>query len=175
MMVLSTIPKYVLACESRELIEESGTLGHWRFVLTSSLEDECLDVNDFEPDTQGQRLQLLAVVRGLEAIQQPSEVTLLTKSRYVYRGIRWNLKQWIARDWYWERFGVKVLVKDHDLWRRVAHAISFHTVRISASRPEQLCSQSLPYPNTQNRMAATQNQVKQVARSGRFATRMAAG
>ena len=68
------------------------------------------------------------MVRGLEAIDRPARVTLLTGSRYVSRGIRRQLSQWREDNWQWERFGEFVPIRDHDLWQRVDHALQFHQV-----------------------------------------------
>jgi len=55
-------------------------------------------------------------------------VTLVTKSRYVSRGMKRGLADWRANSWHWERFGRVVPVRDHDLWRRVDRALHFHQV-----------------------------------------------
>lgn len=91
---------------------------------------------DAEPGARQSRLELLAVVRGLEALDQPSRVTLLTDSRYVSQGIRRSLSQWRARRWRWERFGKLVPIRDHDLWRRVDRALEFHDVECCAWHPD---------------------------------------
>ena len=89
-------------------------------------------VSDHEPSDCGERLELLAVVRGLEALDGPARVTLVTKSRYVSRGIRMGLTEWRANDWQWERFGRIVPVKDCDLWQRVDRTLLFHKVDCQA-------------------------------------------
>ena len=101
---------------------------HWRFVLRSVAGDESLAATDIEPGVDSGRLELLAVVRGLEALDQPSRVTLLTKSRYVSRGIRRGISQWRERRWHWERFGQLVPIRNQDLWRRVDRALRIHQV-----------------------------------------------
>ena len=85
-----------------------------------------LPATDCEPIACRERLELLALVRGLEAIDQPARVTLVTNSRYVNRGLKHGLAEWRADDWQWERFGQLVPVRDHDLWRRVDRALQFH-------------------------------------------------
>ncbi len=94
-------------------------------------------VADEETTACGERLELLAVVRGLEALDGPARVTLVTKSRYVSRGIRCGLTEWRANDWQWERFGRIVPVKDHDLWQRVDRALLFHKVDCQAWQFEE--------------------------------------
>jgi len=83
---------------------------------------------DSEPCDCGERLELLAVVRGLEALDGPAQVTLVTRSRYVSRGIKRGLAQWRENNWRWERFGRIVPVRDHDLWQRVDRALQFHQI-----------------------------------------------
>jgi ribonuclease HI len=102
--------------------------GDWRFVLEALDGSAKVEVADSEPDIRGERLELLAVVRGLEALDQPSKVTLVTPSRYVSRGISHGLSDWRQNDWQWERHGEMVPVKNRDLWQRVDRALEFHRV-----------------------------------------------
>lgn len=102
--------------------------GHWRFVLTQVGANSSLTAADIEAEACRERLELLAVVRGLEAIDQPARVTLVTGSRYVSRGLKRGLAEWRLNDWQWERFGQQVAVRDCDLWRRVDRALEFHKV-----------------------------------------------
>jgi ribonuclease HI len=106
--------------------DDSGP--HWKFVLQSVGGDVQLSADDSELNSRTSRLELLAVVRGLEAIDRPARVTLLTGSRYVSRGIRRQLSQWREDNWQWERFGEFVPIRDKDLWQRVDHALQFHQV-----------------------------------------------
>lgn len=102
--------------------------GNWRFVLQTP-DGRCqLEANDAEPETSGERLELLAIVRGLEALEQPSRVTLLTGSSSVSKGLRYGLEDWRSNDWQWERHGEMVPVKNSDLWQRIDRALQFHEV-----------------------------------------------
>jgi ribonuclease HI len=112
-------------------IGSDANAAHWRFVLQPVGSDVSLAVADVEEFARPSRLELLAVVRGLEALEQPSRVTLLTDSRYVIRGLRRGLNQWRERRWRWERFGRLVPIRDADLWRRVDRAMQFHDVDCS--------------------------------------------
>jgi len=102
--------------------------GCWRFVLQRVDGNGRIEVSECEPDVQGERLQLLSVVRGLEALEQPSRVTLVTHSRYVDRGIRSGISVWRDNHWQWERYGELTPVKNRDLWQRVDRAMRFHKV-----------------------------------------------
>jgi ribonuclease HI len=103
-----------------------ATQGNWRFVLSRIGAPERFAAAAAEPIACRERLELLAVVRGLEAIDEPARVTLVTNSRYVNRGLKRGLADWRASDWRWERFGQLVPVRDCDLWRRVDRALEFH-------------------------------------------------
>jgi len=102
----------------------------WAFEIRTVGGVSQLKVEDIEPDVAGERLELLAVVRGLEAIAQPSAVTLVTSSKYVSRGIINGLEEWRSSDWQWERHGEMVSVKNCDLWQRIDRAMQVHRVRV---------------------------------------------
>lgn len=87
-----------------------------------------MDIADQEPATGGERLELLAVVRGLEALAEPAQVTLVTPSRYVTNGLTYGLDEWRTNGWTWEAFGRMVPVKNDDLWRRLDRALEVHQV-----------------------------------------------
>ena len=95
---------------------------------------DTFEAGGIEPDVRGERLELLCVVRGLEALDQPSRVTLITSSTYVREGIRYGLQQWRANGWRWESFGKMVPVKNQDLWQRVDAALQFHRLECQVWR-----------------------------------------
>src|SRR5215212_8127120 len=117
-------PHYLLFSESRR----ESDRGQWRFVLQTVDGSAQLEAADDEPDLAGERLELLAVVRGLEALEQPSQVTLVTPSKYVNRGISYGLPEWRSSGWQWEHFGEMVPIKNRDLWQRVDRALDYHRV-----------------------------------------------
>jgi ribonuclease HI len=126
-------PHFLLFSESRSsrnrrAMESSDVVGQWRFVLESVDGETKLEVADDESEGDVSRLELLAVVRGLEALDQPSRVTLVTPSRYVTHGLRFGLAEWRENGWQWERFGEMQRVKNWDLWQRIDRAMRFHDV-----------------------------------------------
>jgi ribonuclease HI len=104
------------------------TDGKWRFLLQSVDGASRFGAQDLERHMSCERLELLAVVRGLEALDQPSRVTLVTRSDYVTRGLRYGLEEWRANRWRWEYDGRMVPIKNEDLWRRVDQALKYHRV-----------------------------------------------
>lgn len=102
--------------------------GSWHFVLEPIGSGSRIEADEIEPDIIGERLNLLAVVRGIEALEQPSKVTLITPSKYVGRGIRSGIAFWREHNWHWERFGEMAPVKHNDLWKRIDRAMQIHKV-----------------------------------------------
>lgn len=91
-----------------------------------------------EPRTTNNRMELVAVIEGLEALIRPCRVRIVTDSQYVKQGIT----QWIAR---WRRNGwltaAKQPVKNQDLWERLdaalqRHKVEWEWVRGHAGHPE---------------------------------------
>ncbi|MEQ8785720.1 MAG: RNase H family protein [Pirellulaceae bacterium] len=129
-------PHFLLFSESSRYAPERQRRARpqWRFVLESVDGSSKLEACDEEPNVRGDRLDLLAVVRGLEALDQPSRVTLVTPSQYVSRGLRSGLEQWRETGWQWERFGEMTPIKNDDLWRRVDRALRYHQVEVRTWR-----------------------------------------
>lgn len=117
-------PHYLLLTEGSCTDREP----QWRFVLQGIDSETALTASDSEALADSERAELLAVVRGLEALEQPARVTLITRSRYVQQGLARGLQEWRDSDWQWERFGRMVPVRDCDLWQRIDQALQFHTV-----------------------------------------------
>ncbi len=131
----ASAPHYLLFSEARtrrarpdDHSAESPHVTEWRFVLEALDGTVQFEATDEEIEVETDRLELLAVVRGLEALNQPSRVTLVTPSRYVSRGFRFGLNEWRDNDWQWERFGEMAPVKNADLWRRVDRAMRYHKI-----------------------------------------------
>lgn len=78
-----------------------------------------------ERDTTNNRMELMAAIRGFEALQQPSQVVATTDSQYVMKGISEWLPNWIRRGW---RTSSNIPVKNADLWRNLAAAQAGHRV-----------------------------------------------
>ncbi|MCA9128661.1 MAG: hypothetical protein KDB22_16355 [Planctomycetales bacterium] len=116
-----------LAREGTASVVTRGS-GRWLFVLEQIDGPERLEVADSERGVSAERLALLCVVRGLEALEQPSQVTLITTSRYVMRGLRYGLSSWRETGYMWERFGTRLPIRNADLWQRIDVAMQFHGI-----------------------------------------------
>jgi len=109
---------------------QSTTLddGRWQFAIETAAGDPVLEAEDCEHGDLN-RLTLLAAVRGLEAIDGPSGVTLLSHNRYLIRSLTDSLPRWRRSDFVWDHFGRRVEVQHADLWRRIDHALGIHAVQ----------------------------------------------
>jgi ribonuclease HI len=90
--------------------------------------------------TTNNRMELLAVIRGLEALKYPCEVTVYSDSKYVVDAVQ---KGWVY-GWAQKRFKDK---KNPDLWMRYLelgrkHKVTFVWVKGHAGTPEnERCDQ----------------------------------
>lgn len=77
-----------------------------------------------EPDTTNNRMELTAVIRGLEALRERCAVTVYTDSQYISRAIEegW-LKKWKAAN-----FTKKGGLKNAELWRELDGLLQRHEV-----------------------------------------------
>jgi ribonuclease HI len=126
----ASAPHFLLLSESSKAQEP----GRWRFVLRTTDGSQRLVADDVEPDVRGERLELLTVVRGLEALDQPSRVTIVTPSLYVRKGIEYGISEWRQTGWRWEFYGEMVPIRDSDLWQRLDRAMQFHQLRCRTIR-----------------------------------------
>ncbi len=126
----ATPPEYLLFTES---LRQPGGARMWRFLLLDMGTDASVSASDTEPNCSKSRAELLALVRGLEAMDQPGRVRHICGSAYVSRGLERGLRQWRSQGWHWERFGRRVPIRNADLWQRVDHALQFHQLANSAS------------------------------------------
>ena len=91
-----------------------------------------------EPMTTNNRMELLAVIRALQALTRSSDVTVHTDSQYVQKGITEWISGWKARGW---KTADRKPVKNEDLWRELdaqvaAHRVEWRWVRGHSGHPE---------------------------------------
>ena len=78
-----------------------------------------------EKNTTNNRMELMAVIRGLQALKRPCEVAVTTDSQYVKNGITQWIHNWKRNGW---RTAAKKPVKNDDLWRMLDEAVARHSV-----------------------------------------------
>jgi ribonuclease HI len=118
-------------------VDRAECSGQWQFVLRTKDGTQRFEASDAEPNLPSERLDLLTVVRALESLDQPSRVTLVECSDYVWKGVCYGLPEWRTSGWRWEFFGQMVPVKNADLWQRLDRALLFHDVECRRRRFDQ--------------------------------------
>jgi ribonuclease HI len=97
--------------------------GGWGALLR--YEDSERELYGGETHTTNNRMELSAVIYGLQALSRSVEVTIITDSQYVKNG----MQQWIHS---WKRNGWKTAarkpVKNVDLWQQLDELVTQHRV-----------------------------------------------
>ena len=140
-------PHYLLFVQAGFENSKSQPRGFWQFSIEPLHDAARLEVKDFEDQRSIERLELLGLVRGLEALEQPSQVMLVSTSSHLNRGLRNGLPVWRDSGWEWERFGAMAPVRDRDLWQRVDHAMRFHKVQSRFLRADDSGESIIPSPH----------------------------
>ncbi len=78
-----------------------------------------------EKRTTNNRMELLAVIRALEALNKPSDVRIHTDSQYVQKGISEWIHAWKKRNWL---TADRKPVKNDDLWRELDFLAQRHRI-----------------------------------------------
>ena len=96
------------------------------------------ELNGGEGETTNNRMELMAAIAALEALERPSTLTVVTDSAYVKGGITAWLMGWKRNGW---RTSTRKPVKNEDLWRRLdaaaaRHQVEWEWVKGHAGHPE---------------------------------------
>jgi ribonuclease HI len=106
--------------------------GGWGAILrTDSREREHSrerELSGGEAATTNNRMELMAVISGLEALKRPCTVRLYTDSRYVMDGATKWIHGWKKNGW---RTADKKPVKNAELWQRLDAAGAPHRIHWS--------------------------------------------
>lgn len=76
--------------------------------------------------TTNNRMEMLAAIKGLEALKRPCDIILTTDSQYLRQGIQSWIHNWKKNGW---RTSAKKPVKNADLWQALDKAVQRHTIR----------------------------------------------
>jgi ribonuclease HI len=110
-------------------------VGGWGALLRSNGHER--ELFGGEAVTTNNRMELMAVIEGLRALNQPCRVDLHVDSQYVMQGVTKWIAGWKRNGW---RTADKKPVKNQDLWQALdeqvaRHAISWHWVKGHAGDP----------------------------------------
>jgi ribonuclease HI len=103
--------------------------GGWAFILRHPATGKEREVYGGEEETTNNRMELTAVVRGLESLTRPCSVELFTDSVYVGKGLTEWMDKWKRNGWKRQEGGKRKPVKNEDLWRRLDVLLSRHELK----------------------------------------------
>jgi ribonuclease HI len=115
--------------------------GGWAFILRHPRTGKEVEQSGDEPMTTNNRMELTAVIRGLEALKRACRVQLFTDSLYVGKGLVQWMPKWKANGWRRRENGQWKPVKNDELWRRLdellqVHPLTFTHVAGHSGHPE---------------------------------------
>lgn len=110
--------------------------GGWACVVSCG--NHILELWGAEINTTNNRMEMLAAIRGLEALKSPCRVELYTDSQYVQNGINDWRHKWAQNKWKRKppkearKLGVTGLVHipNHDLWKKMHKLCCYHKVSV---------------------------------------------
>jgi ribonuclease HI len=108
--------------------------GGWAFILRHPASGKVLEGSGGERETTNNRMELTAVIRGLEALRRPARVEVVTDSVYVGKGLTEWLPKWKAQGWRRKENQKWAPIKNEDLWRRLDELIARYPVRFTHVR-----------------------------------------
>ena len=103
--------------------------GGWGFILRHLPTGKEMEDSGGDHNTTNNRMELTAVVKGLEQLKRACHVELFTDSVYVGKGLSEWMPKWKSNGW--KRREGKTLkpVKNEDLWRRLDELVHQHQVK----------------------------------------------
>jgi ribonuclease HI len=102
--------------------------GGWGVVMVARAGDTVLKTRELsggEALTTNNRMELMAAIAALEALDRPATVTVVTDSVYLRDGITSWIHGWKRNGW---KTSARKPVKNDDLWRRLDAAAARHRV-----------------------------------------------
>ncbi len=123
--------------------------GGWGAILRYKGHEKELSGGDEE--TTNNRMEMMAVIEALKAINRSSKIDIYTDSKYVMDGITKWLDGWKSKGW---KTASKKPVKNKDLWQEMdsliqGHKVKFHWVKghsghIENERADELARAAIP-------------------------------
>ena len=115
--------------------------GGWGALLIARNGEETLReraLSGGEAETTNNRMELLAAIMALEALERASAITIVTDSAYVKNGVTSWIHGWKRNGW---KTSARKPVKNEDLWRRIdeaqaRHSVTWEWVKGHAGHPE---------------------------------------
>lgn len=105
--------------------------GGWAYVLRHPASQSEKEGSGGQANTTNNRMELMAVISGLEALTRTSEVEVITDSKYVAQGCSEWMPNWKKNGWRRREKGSWKPVKNVELWQRLDALLARHRVRFT--------------------------------------------
>ncbi len=102
--------------------------GGWAYIREHIPPGERKRESGCERPTTTNRMELMAVIRGLSALKRPCRVELITDSQYVAKGLSEWMPKWKANGWRRGKGANSGPVRNLDLWQELDQLLARHRV-----------------------------------------------
>lgn len=103
--------------------------GGWAYIIREAGTNQEQRGSGAERLTTNNRMELLSVIHGLRTLSERTNVTLVTDSSYVAKGIEEWMAGWKSRGWMRKEGRQLKPVKNAELWQELDQLCSAHNVR----------------------------------------------
>jgi ribonuclease HI len=108
--------------------------GGWAYILKHPASGKTVEASGGEAGTTNNRMELQALIEGLQALKRPSDVEVVTDSEYVAKGCREWLPGWKRNNWRRREGKQFKPLKNEDHWRKLDELLAGHRVRFTVVR-----------------------------------------
>ena len=103
--------------------------GGWAFILRHPGTGKEMEKSGGEKVTTNNRMELMAVIQGLQTLKRPCNIELFTDSVYVGKGISEWMPKWKKNNGRRKEGSQWKPVKNDDLWRQLDEQLEKHRVK----------------------------------------------
>lgn len=103
--------------------------GGWAFILRHPATGKELEKSGGEKVTTNNRMELMAVIQGLQTLTRGSNIELFTDSVYVGKGMMEWMPNWKKNNWRRKEGTQWKPVKNDDLWKQLDEQLQKHRVK----------------------------------------------
>ena len=105
----------------------SGNPGKGGYGVVMLYKDKRKELSEGFIETTNNRMEILAVIKGLEALKEPCNINLYSDSKYVVDAVEkgWA-KKWKSNGW---KRNKKEMASNIDMWERLLNLLEKHNVK----------------------------------------------
>ena len=115
--------------------------GGWAFILRHVTTGKTMEKTGATQQTTNNQMELQALTEGLQSLQRPTHVHVVTDSTYLKQGLTEWIQNWKRRGWKRKTSNGLKPVKNVEQWKQLdaltqMHKLSFELVRGHIGHPE---------------------------------------